>query len=131
MHDVGNIDVTKYSEISDKIISNEVVITDNRIEHIIERRGEEFYEKYSPLFSEILKSPDYIFKDNKINTALVCKKVVSDEKYVNLVLRVVIEGEDSNYKNSIITAIGENEKRFNQRLRNNEPIYAKNIDISE
>lgn len=40
-----------------------------------------------------------------------------------MVLRLAVEGENQEYKNSIITAIKENDKRFLQRLRNNEPVY--------
>ena len=49
---------------------------------------------------------------------------------MNLVLRLVVEGDDPTFKNSIITAVGENEKRFAQRLRNNDPIYKK-VDTNE
>ena len=59
------------------------------------------------------------------HTALVCKRIVENEKYINLVLRIVIETDNPEYKNSIITAIGESEKRFAQRLRNNTVLYKK------
>ena len=42
-----------------------------------------------------------------------------------MVLRLAVEGENPAYKNSIITAIKENDKRFTQRLRNNQPVYQK------
>ena len=56
---------------------------------------------------------------------MVCKRIVENEKYINLVLRIVIETDNPEYKNSIITAIGESEKRFAQRLRNNTALYKK------
>ena len=63
------------------------------------------------------------FFEKREHTALVCKRIVEDEKYVNLVLRIAIETDNPEYKNSIITAIGESEKRFAQRLRNNIVLY--------
>ena len=99
-------------------------ITDERIQHIIDRRGKEFYEKYGDKFISILQEPDFIFKD-KENTALVCKEFEINKKYVNLVLRLVVSTDNPEYKNSIITAVGESMKRFEQRLRNNEPLYKK------
>ena len=63
------------------------------------------------------------FREKREHTALVCKRIVEDEKYVNLVLRIAIETDNPEYKNSIITAIGESEKRFAQRLRNNTALY--------
>lgn len=130
MQTVGYIDVEKYRCIADDIITDEVIITSERIEHIAERRGEGFYEKYSPYFSEILTDPDYIFPDNYENTAIVCKVVGEKENAVNLILRLAVSGEDPKYKNSILTAIKENKRRFAQRLRNNTPVYKK-IDSTE
>lgn len=125
VYTVGKIDLEKFIGIVDNIRTNEVIITDERIRHIRERRGNEFYEKYSHIFQEILSDPDYIFKDLKENTVLVCKSVIEDEKYINIVLKIAVETDDPIYKNSIITAIGENWKRFSQRLRNNIPLYKK------
>ncbi|MBR1724495.1 MAG: hypothetical protein IJ723_05700 [Ruminococcus sp.] len=108
-----------------KILTDEVVLTDNRKEHIIQRRGKDFYDEYHKYFKDIVTDPDYIFKDKKEDTAIISKTFVKNGKTVNIVLRLVVEGDDPNFKNSIITAVGENEKRFAQRLRNNEPVYKK------
>ena len=112
------------------IITDDVVLTDNRREHIIERRGQEFYDEYRPFFGEILTDPDYIFKDSRENTAFVSKCFSYKGTTVNIALKLVIEGDNPNYKNSIITAIKESKKRFEQRLRNNVPIYKK-VDKTE
>ena len=123
VYKIGKIDREIYKCITEDIRTDEVIITDERIEHIRERRGDEFYARYSSLFDEILRTPDYIFREKREHTALVCKRIVEDEKYVNLVLRIAIETDNPEYKNSIITAIGESEKRFAQRLRNNIVLY--------
>ena len=123
---VGLIDIELYQKIADsKIITNEVIITEDRIQHIIQRRGKAFYDEYHEYFADILADPDYIFKDERDNTALVCKTIQEKGNSVNLVLRLAVEGENPAYKNSIITAIKENNKRFTQRLRNNQPVYQK------
>lgn len=125
VHTVGKIDKDIYKCITEKIRTDEVIITDERIGHIIERRGSEFYDKYHLIFGNILKDPDYIFKDKHENSALVCKRIEEDKKYVNIVLRIAVETDNPEYKNSILTAIGEGERRFYQRLKNNEPLYKK------
>lgn len=112
MHPVGKIDKDRYSVIEKNIRTDEVIITDERIDHIRKRRGDAFYEKYNGVFAEILRNPDYIFKETREHTALVCKQVVQDKKYVNLALRIAIETDNPEYKNSIITAIGESKKRL-------------------
>lgn len=125
MHTIGTLDREKYSQISPNIISDEVILTNNRIEHIKERRGEKFFEEYSAYFGDIVKDPDYIFSDSKENTAIACKTILKNGESVNIVVRLAIEGDDPTYKNSIITAVKESKKRFAQRLRNNTPVYTK------
>ncbi len=128
---IGKIDIEKYQKVTEKtILTDEVIITNNRIEHIIERRGLYFYNEYKKYFSEIVFNPDYIFKDVRENTALVSKRINHNGNNINIVIKLVVEGENTNYKNSIITVIKENEKRFAQRLRNNSPFY-RNIDNDE
>ena len=75
-----------------------------------------------------MENPDYIFKDKKINTALAAKSVNKDGSSVNIVIRLATEADDPEFKNSIITAVVEGRKRFEQRLRNNEPIYKRVVD---
>lgn len=132
LHYIGKIDLNIFKCVTEDITTDEVIITDERMEHIIDRRGQEFYDKYHRLFGTILSDPDYIFKDDSPNTAIVCKQFVEHEKTVNIVLRLAVEGDNPNYKNSILTVIGENNRRFEQRLRNNNPIYVKkNLDKTE
>lgn len=132
MYYLGKIDIEKYKKVTKKqILTDQVIITENRIRHIIERRGKEFYDKYAKKFSEIAEDPDYIFKDRSEDSAIVCKAFADDNgSSVNVVIRLVVEGDDPAYKNSIITAMIENSKRFAQRLRNNTAIYRK-LDKTE
>lgn len=125
MHFITRIDIEKYSKISNRILTDEVIITEERLKHIALRRGEEFLSKYWDYFAVILTDPDYIFPDERPNTAIVCKIVGEGSDAVNLILRLTVEGEDPNFKNSILTAIKESDRRFEQRLRNNIPIYKK------
>lgn len=126
MQEICKIDTSIYSGVTDKhILTDEVILTPNREEHIIERRGQEFYDTYRPYFAEILTSPDYIFPDKSPDTAIVSKTYIENNKTVNVILRLAVEGDNPSYKNSIISAIGEGKDRFEQRLRNNTPIYKR------
>lgn len=125
VHTVGKINREIYKCIAAEIMTDEVIITDERIGHIRERRGADFLEKYERYFPLILSDPDYIFPDDRANTAIVCKVIGEGDGAVNLILRLVVEGDDPSYKNSILTAIRENSQRFAQRLRNNAPVYKK------
>ena len=126
MHTVGHIDREIYKCVTEDIQTDEVIITDERIAHIIDRRGQAFLDKYERYFNEVLSDPDYIFKDKRIHSALVCKSIATeDDAVINLVIRLAVEGDGPSFKNSIITAIKESNKRFAQRLRNNEPLYKR------
>jgi len=134
MQYIGKINKSLFKHISENILTDEVVLTEKQMLHIIERRGEQFYKKYLPFFLDILNNPDYIFRDDKPNTAIVSKTIVADGKNINIVLRLIVEGHDQSYKNSIITVIKEKNSRFAQRIRNNQDklIYSReHIDKKE
>lgn len=124
---IASIDREKYAGASGLAIRSErLVLTEKQKQHIISRRGQGFFDRYSPFFREIAEQPDYIFKDtNHENTAIASKTVSVDGENVNLVIRLAVEGDDSELENSIITAILENDKRYRQRLRNNFALYKK------
>lgn len=125
MQTVGFIDREKFRPIAEDIITDEVILTDERVQHIVDRRGTAFLDKYGRYFPLVLSEPDYIFPDERKNTAIVCKVVGEGKGAVNLILRLAVEGEDPTYKNSILTAIQEGQRRFSQRLRNNVPVYRR------
>ena len=126
MQKIANIDTEKYSVISPNIRSSTVVLTENQTEHIIKRRGQDFYDQYNGYFQEIAEDPDYIFADpNHPNTAIACKTLHIDGANVHLIIRLAVEGDDPELENSIITALKENPKRYAQRLRNKIPLYKR------
>ena len=45
---IAKLDVQRYSCVAENIRSSDVILTEKQKEHIIERRGKEFYDKYSP-----------------------------------------------------------------------------------
>lgn len=126
MQKIADIDIEKYSVVSPNIRSSTVVLTENQIEHIIKRRGQDFYDKYNAYFQEIAEDPDYIFSDsNHPNTAIACKTLQIDGANIHLIIRLAVEGDDAALENSIITALQENPKRYAQRLRNKIPLYKR------
>ncbi|MBQ9763261.1 MAG: hypothetical protein IJV92_02750 [Phascolarctobacterium sp.] len=122
---IGKLKIEQLQNCFSKIVTNEVILRNDRAEHIITRRGEEFFLNYAPLFASIVENPDYILQDNKPNTVLMCKKIQDKNKSINLVVRLAVEDDNPNYKNSIITAVAEKDKRFKQRLRNMGIIFQK------
>lgn len=131
LENVGKINISIYQPVTEnKILTDKVVLTNNRKEHIIERRGQAFFDKYSPMFADIVADPDYTFKDKNKNTALAAKFVLDGKHSLYICLRLAVEGENPEYNNSIITAVFENGKSFSQRIKNNPPVY-KRLDKKE
>lgn len=123
---IAKLDVQRYSCVAEHIRSSNVILTEKQKEHIIERRGKEFYDKYSPYFKEIIENPDYIFKDKKFeNTAIASKTISLNSKNISVVVRIAVEGDEPWRKSSVITVMCENEKRYRQRVRNNIILYKR------
>ena len=123
---IAKLDAQRYSCVAEHIRSSYVILTEKQKEHIIERRGKEFYNKYSPYFKEIIENPDYIFKDKKFeNTAIASKTISLNSKNISIVVRIAVEGDEPWRKSSVITVMCENAKRYRQRVRNNIILYKR------
>lgn len=125
MHTVGKIDKEIYKCMTDDIISNEVIITDERVGHIKERHPND-YERYYRYLKEIVENPDYIVETNKPKTALILKEIVeSDERRFKTIMRLVTSTDTPEFKNSIITFMKINEKEWSRLIRNKKILYKK------
>lgn len=123
VHTVGEIDKNIFSCISKDIKTDEVIITDERIQHIKERHPNH-YEIIKPFLNDALSSPDYIIKDNKRdNTALILKQITHKDLKFQVVLKLKTSENNSEFKNSIISAWKINNIRWANYLRNKNVVY--------
>ncbi|MCM1232351.1 MAG: PBECR2 nuclease fold domain-containing protein [Ruminococcus flavefaciens] len=122
VHTVGRINKDIYKCITEDITTDEVIITDERIAHIKERHPKD-YKAVVERMEKALQSPDYILKDERINTGLIIKSMQQDN--VQVVLRVHTSEDETGYKNSIISCWKISEKRLQNYLRNKEILYKK------
>lgn len=137
MQYIGKINIENFNGISDKnLLTDEVILTDKQREHIAERHLE-VLQKYEKYFTEIIEKPDYILKDNaRENTALILKTIIEKDRSqniigrVNLVLRLAVEGDNINNKNSIITCIPIGKNRLKSYINNGKIIWQK-LDKNE
>ena len=131
---IAELDISKINKYFPNIRTNEVVLTNDRIEHINKGRGINFLEKYKKYFPEVIKNPEYIFRGNLPNTVLMCKTIDDNGKAVNLVIRLAMEGDDPKYKNSIITAMPESKRRYERTIRSNDKnnnILYSSVDLEK
>ena len=119
---ICRIDRKIYACISENIVEDEVIITDERINH--SNRHDNAFFKYGCYLREALLCPDYIFEDKRPNTGIVIKRIMgTDGKAVQIVLRVKVETDPEEYKNSIISCWDISESRLQNYLRNRRILY--------
>lgn len=125
MHTVGRIDRKIYECITDDITTDEVIITEERIQHIVERHPND-YEQYYAYLKTVVEDPDYIIEANKPNTALILKEIIeSDERQFKTILRLKTSKDNKVFKNSIITFMKINEKEWSRLIRNKRILYKR------
>ncbi len=122
LHTIAKIDREKYSCIARNIITDEVVITKERIEHIKERHPGD-YERFYRYIPEIIENPDYIIQDDKPNTAMVLKEITERGEHFRLALRLITPQDNPEYKNSIITFLKIREKEWRRIIKNKKILY--------
>lgn len=121
---VGKIDKDLYSCIINDIRTDEVVITENQMHHIVSKHPEAF-EKAMECVASAIDCPDFIIQDKNPNTGLVIKSIRSGERYLQLVLRICASSDENTYKNSIISCWIISEKRLQNYLRNKKILYRR------
>lgn len=126
---IGKIDKEKYRGITNDITTDEVILTDKQVEHIKERHPND-YELYFDYIKEIVENPDYIIRDSNPNTGFLLKEFIEKDKRFQLILRLHTSKDNKEYKNSIITFLKINKKKYEQYLRNKEIVW-KRIDKNE
>jgi hypothetical protein len=124
MHIIGKINKNIYKCVTEDITTEEVIITDNQINHIKNRHPND-YENFSSYFSDILSDPDFILESNKPNTAFILKQITENDLTVQLILRLQTSQDPKGYKNSIITFLKIDIKTWNKYLRNKKILYRK------
>lgn len=124
VHSVGKIDREIYKCITEDIVTDEVIITDERIQHIKDRHPDD-YERYYSYLKEIVEHPQYIVETAKPNTALILKEFTDGEEQFKTVLRLTTSTDNPDFKNSIITFMKINNKEWGRMLRNKKILYKK------
>ena len=123
IYNICKIDLALYSVVASNIVTDEVIITSERIEHIQMRHGGD-YEEYGTYFTEILQSPDYIL-ENRRNTAEVLKEILHNGKKCTLILRLQTSSDPKGLKNAIITFLHIRDSEWRRLLRSKKILYKR------
>lgn len=125
MQYVGKLDREKLGKYKDKIITETVILTTERMRHILEHHPGD-YENFHTYITEILENPDYILDDAKNeDTVLYLKSLIESKKNIQIVLKLNTNIINKDKYNSIITLWKIKTSTYNQLIRNKEIIYSK------
>ena len=124
LHTVGKLDKDIYSCISKDIKTDEVIITDERIQHIKERHPND-YERFCSYIPEIISTPDYVIEANKEQTAIVLKEIEDNGEKFKLILKIIAKNDPANYKNSLISFWHIGQRTWNKTLKHKKILYKK------
>lgn len=115
---IGKLNIKLFEKIGTNLITDEVIFTYERINHVETKRIQLFNE-VKDVLPNILYNPDYIYKDwNNRNNTLVLIKSLDRKLNLNVVLKIAILNDKKHNKNSIITMIKIGNKTFNKIKRN-------------
>lgn len=122
VHYIGKIDKEIYKCVYDNILTDEVVLTDERILHIKERHPND-YEQFIGYLKNTIEYPDYILEANRPYTAFILKSFKTPDENLQVILRLVTPQDNVTLKNSIITMLKISDKKFQKYLRNKKILY--------
>ena len=108
-----------------KLKGNEVILRDERLEHIKERHPE-VVDTLKDNYKKVVKDPDYILKDSNHNDTVLFIKTLFDKQNLSTVIKLEIpKNVRGDYKSSVITAYKMNEKRLKREIKKKKALYKK------
>lgn len=117
---VGKIDERKIKKYGKKIITNDVILTYERLNNHILRYHQQEYYQIEKHIKSIVEMPDFIIEDNShIDTLIFLKNIPNINKKARIVVKLATDKNDKIYtKNSIITIMRQRDKSWEQTLKN-------------
>lgn len=126
MQYITKLDKKKIGLYADKIITDEVILTDERLYgHILLYHGEE-YKQLKMYIKTIIEMPDYIIEDNRHEGTLIyLKNIETIGKKGRVVIKLALGNDIEHSKNSIITLMKLNKRTWRQTVNNRGKIIWK------
>ncbi len=126
---IGKIDINKLGKYKDLVVTDEVILTEERIQHIKERHLEQF-EELQDYIEDVVYNPDYILQDMEHEeTVILLKEIIKDKKRIKMIIKLSTNKKEER-RNSIITFWKIRERDYNKTIQKSKIIF-KNLDICE
>lgn len=120
---LGKIDIKILEEEYGKIQTDEIIVTNERINHIKGRHPEDF-ELFYKYGIESVEHPDVIIKDEKHEGTVFMVKRIPDIN-LNVVVRVALETDEEGLKNSVMTFYRIRERNLRKLSEKNKLLYKR------
>lgn len=132
MQYIGKLDIEKLGKYNEKLVTDEVVLTDERLyNHILIYHKKE-YEQLKKYIKDIIQEPDYIIEDNRhADTMIYLKQIQEITKKGRVVIKLALGYDKEHSKNSIITLMKLNDRTWEQTIKNRGKIVWKKLDKNE
>ena len=123
MWNIGKINTQLFEDEFGKLQTNEVVLTNERNEHIKERHPQdyEFLKQYGAI---TVNEPDEILKDGKNKETVFFIKQLP-ETNLNVVIKLALETDKQGLKNSVMTFHRVRERTLKKLRNNNKTLYKR------
>lgn len=124
MQYIGKIDRDIFKCVTTDITTDEVIITDERLEHIRQRHPNDYQQSIERIKKSV-EQPDYIIHTDAPDTAFILKQFQSEGACTRTILRLHTSKDDPSRKNSVITYQQVNEHEYNRLVRNKRILYKR------
>ena len=118
---LGKLNTKPLTEEFGELYTDEVIVTDERLEHIKTHHPED-YELFEQYGKDTVLSPDEILVDNKHPTTVLMIKHLPDSN-LNVVVRLALDPEHPDYKNSIMTFYRIRESNLAKLRKKSKTLY--------
>ena len=132
MQIIAHLDIDKLGKYKEKLITNEVVLTNERLHNHILLLHKKDYVQLKDYLQDIIENPDLIIEDNRhSDTMIYLKKIKNLGKHGRVVIKLALAQDNEHPKNSIITLMRLNDRTWKQTINNRGKFIWKKLDKNE
>jgi len=120
---IGKIDLNKIGKYKNKVVTDEVVLTDERKRHILNNHVND-YKKIIKNISRVILNPREILEDHKNNNTLLFVDKL-EQNNLNVIIKLSTINNDKHPKNSVMTAWIIRDSNLKKLRKKNKIIYKR------
>ena len=128
MNNIAKLHKAIYKCVTEDIVTDDVILTNERLQHIKQRHPNDF-NLYLGYIKTTVEDPDYIIEANKPNSAVALKDIIIDNNiHLKAIVRLATSTDNPEYKNSVITFQTIREKEWKRLLKNKNRVKILSVE---